>query len=218
MRRRSGAARSRRIIAHAAAVPAARGRARRQPAPAPPPRDTGAQPQPPAPPANPPTAAGQPAPPPVDAPSRTPDSARPKPARAADLSGRAVLASYDAGRGQRYYLFGIDRVVRRAGRVLPHGAEAARRLVFDVPATHKFEVGRFREETMAFPPGVTVKDFSRRCRRATRTRSPARSRRGSRRIIQIVPVAERYQATSVGDCARRRRLVLRRARRSPACA
>ena len=32
-------------------------------------------------------------------------------------------------------------------------------LVFDVPATHEFDVGRFREETMAFPPGVTVKDF-----------------------------------------------------------
>ena len=33
-------------------------------------------------------------------------------------------------------------------------------LVFDQPATHTFEIGRFREETMAFPPGVTVKDFT----------------------------------------------------------
>jgi len=32
--------------------------------------------------------------------------------------------------------------------------------VFDGPATHMFEVGRFREEEMAFPPGVTVKDYS----------------------------------------------------------
>ena len=32
-------------------------------------------------------------------------------------------------------------------------------LVFDAPATHEFDIGRFREETMAFPPGVTVKDF-----------------------------------------------------------
>jgi hypothetical protein len=29
-------------------------------------------------------------------------------------------------------------------------------LVFDAPAVHVFEIGRFREETMAFPPGVTV--------------------------------------------------------------
>jgi len=33
-------------------------------------------------------------------------------------------------------------------------------VVFDQPATHMFEVGRFRQETMAFPPGVTVKDYT----------------------------------------------------------
>ena len=33
-------------------------------------------------------------------------------------------------------------------------------LVFKEPPTHMFEVGRFREETMAFPPGVTVKDWT----------------------------------------------------------
>ena len=33
-------------------------------------------------------------------------------------------------------------------------------LVFEVPASHVFEVGRFREETMAFPPSVTVKDYT----------------------------------------------------------
>jgi hypothetical protein len=32
-------------------------------------------------------------------------------------------------------------------------------LIVDAPATHEFDVGRFREETMAFPPGVTIKDF-----------------------------------------------------------
>ena len=32
--------------------------------------------------------------------------------------------------------------------------------MFDAPATHMFEVGRFREESMAFPPGVTVKDYT----------------------------------------------------------
>ena len=33
-------------------------------------------------------------------------------------------------------------------------------LVYDVPPVHMFEVGRFREESMAFPPGVTVKDYT----------------------------------------------------------
>jgi hypothetical protein len=33
-------------------------------------------------------------------------------------------------------------------------------LVFEEPPTHMFEVGRFRDETMAFPPSVTVKDWT----------------------------------------------------------
>jgi hypothetical protein len=33
-------------------------------------------------------------------------------------------------------------------------------LVFKEPPTHMFESGRYREETMAFPPGVTVKDWT----------------------------------------------------------
>ncbi len=33
-------------------------------------------------------------------------------------------------------------------------------VVFELPPIHMFEVGRFREETMAFPPGVTVKDYT----------------------------------------------------------
>ena len=32
--------------------------------------------------------------------------------------------------------------------------------MFDAPATHQFEIGRFREETMAFPPSVTIKDYT----------------------------------------------------------
>jgi hypothetical protein len=33
-------------------------------------------------------------------------------------------------------------------------------LVFPDPPTHMFEVGKFSNETMAFPPGVTIKDFT----------------------------------------------------------
>ena len=33
-------------------------------------------------------------------------------------------------------------------------------LVFDAPAMHMFDTGRFREEAMAFPPSVTVKDYT----------------------------------------------------------
>ena len=70
------------------------------------------------------------------------------------------ITSYDAGRGQRYYLFGTTAsfadVVSYYKSVLKQKGE----LVFEEPATHEFEVGRFREETMAFPPSVTVKDYT----------------------------------------------------------
>jgi len=73
------------------------------------------------------------------------------------------LASYDAGRGQRYYLFGttasFDELVGYYKVQTKQGGD----LVFKDPPTHMFTGGtlaRFREETMAFPPSVTVKDWT----------------------------------------------------------
>ena len=70
------------------------------------------------------------------------------------------LASYDAGLGQRYYLFGstasFTTLVGYYRGVLKQKGE----LVFEEPATHMFEVGKYDEELMAFPPGVTVKDYT----------------------------------------------------------
>ncbi len=70
------------------------------------------------------------------------------------------LTSYDAGRGQRYYLFGTtssyEEMVRYYTIVLDERGDQ----VFNAPATHVFEIGRFREESMAFPPSVTIKDYT----------------------------------------------------------
>ena len=70
------------------------------------------------------------------------------------------LSTHDAGRGQKYVLFGTtapfaDIVVYYRTQLKENGDQ-----VFREPPTHMFEVGRFREETMTFPPGVTVKDFT----------------------------------------------------------
>jgi hypothetical protein len=70
------------------------------------------------------------------------------------------LASYDAGRGQRYFVFGAtapyaDLVAYYRTTLKERGDQ-----VFEQPPTHMFSIGRFREETMAFPPGVTVKDWT----------------------------------------------------------
>jgi hypothetical protein len=70
------------------------------------------------------------------------------------------LTSYEAGRGQRFYIFGTTapyiEVVTYYKTELREGGDT----VFKEPATHMFNVGRFRQETMAFPPGVTVKDWT----------------------------------------------------------
>src|SRR5262245_23096257 len=123
--------------------------------------------QPPAKPSQPPTA--QPAPPPQTSGAKPPTAAptAPKveegPTEAVlgvpIYPGAQFLKSYDAGRGQRFYLYGttasfVDLVSYYRERLKQRGE-----LVFETPATHEFLVGRFREDTMAFPPGVTIKDF-----------------------------------------------------------
>jgi hypothetical protein len=73
------------------------------------------------------------------------------------------LASYDAGRGQRYYLFGTTAsFAELVGYYRTQTGEKGD-LVFKDPPTHMFTGGtlaRYREETMAFPPSVTVKDWT----------------------------------------------------------
>jgi hypothetical protein len=70
------------------------------------------------------------------------------------------VASYDAGRGQRYYLFGASAPYADLVAYYRTVLKERGNQVFEAPPTHMFEVGRFREETMAFPPGVTIKDWT----------------------------------------------------------
>jgi hypothetical protein len=70
------------------------------------------------------------------------------------------LTSYDAGQGQRYYLFGTNASYAEIVAYYRTYLKQRGTQVFDQPATHMFEVGRFREATMAYPPGVTVKDYT----------------------------------------------------------
>ncbi len=70
------------------------------------------------------------------------------------------LASYDAGRGQRYYIYGATAPFADVVTSYRMQLDERGTLVFKEPPTHMFEIGRFRDETMAFPPGVTVKDWT----------------------------------------------------------
>jgi hypothetical protein len=70
------------------------------------------------------------------------------------------IASYDAGRGQRYYVFGAAAAYADLVAYYRTVLKERGNQVFETPPTHMFEVGRFRDETMAFPPGVTIKDWT----------------------------------------------------------
>jgi hypothetical protein len=70
------------------------------------------------------------------------------------------LSAYDAGRGQRYILYGTTASFAEIVAYYKAQLNDKGDLVFREPPTHVFEVGKFREDTMAFPPGVTVKDWT----------------------------------------------------------
>jgi len=101
--------------------------------------------------------------------------------------GAEFITSYDAGKGQRYYLFGTNtpfaELVNYYRTVLKQKGE----LIYDEPAIHEFDIGRYKEETMAFPPSVTVKDYT--WGGSAGDLNPKRGKQPERfkTIIQIVP-------------------------------
>ena len=74
--------------------------------------------------------------------------------------GSQFVTSYDAGKGQRYYLFGTNagyaEIVAYYRNVMKDRGDE----VFREPPVHMFDLERFREQTMAFPPSVTIKDYA----------------------------------------------------------
>jgi len=123
--------------------PPAQGR----PAPAAPPPATTPAPVPP------PSAAAQPAP---------PTDAEPTEASLGFTlyPNSQFITSYDAGHGQRYYLFGSTASFPELVKYYQAMLKTKGTLVFETPATHTFEIGKFDEKTMAFPAGVTIKDYT----------------------------------------------------------
>lgn len=123
-----------------------------------------------------PSPAGQtakPAPPPTTqkpagtaAPAPPPATAKPATAASPDLGGipmypnAVYLSSYDAGRGQQFHLYGVLLPYAEAVNFYRTALKQKGDELFQSPPTHQFEVGRFREQDMAFPPSVTVKDFT----------------------------------------------------------
>ena len=71
------------------------------------------------------------------------------------------ITSYEAGGGQQFHLFGTNSTFTEMINYYRVILDERGDRVFDAPvATHVFEVGRFREREMAFPPSVTIKDYT----------------------------------------------------------
>ncbi len=70
------------------------------------------------------------------------------------------LTSYEAGRGQKFHVYGVLLPYAEAVAYYRTALKVRGDELFQSPPTHQFEVARFRESDMAFPPSVTIKDFT----------------------------------------------------------
>jgi hypothetical protein len=162
----------------------------------------GQTPQPfPAPGGSRPAAPGQPPrvapPPPTPAQPKPPSAAPAPPAESAPTEvmlgvpiypGAQFIASYNAGRGQRYYIFGSSATFVDLVTYYRNALKQKGELVYEVPATHEFDVGRFDEDRMAFPPGVVIKDFQSDVSQGYPNPKPGGQPARFPTVIQIVPV------------------------------
>ena len=78
------------------------------------------------------------------------------------FAGAELLETYDAGSGQKYFIFGSNApyadVVLFYRTTLKTGGRELYRA--PSPAMQQFDLGRFQEDTMAYPPSVVVKDYT----------------------------------------------------------
>jgi hypothetical protein len=98
------------------------------------------------------------------------------------------LESFDAGSGQTYCIFGtnapyLDIVTFYKSALKTNGRE-----IYKAPAMQQFDLGRFQEETMAYPPSVVVKDYTWNNSEGYLFVSGTKEIR-YRTIIQVVPTA-----------------------------
>jgi hypothetical protein len=70
------------------------------------------------------------------------------------------LDSFDAGHGQRYYLYGTNVDYASIVSYYQSVMKTRGRELFKAPAMQQFDLGRFDDDTMMFQPSVVVKDYT----------------------------------------------------------
>lgn len=74
--------------------------------------------------------------------------------------GAEFLESYDAGQGQRFYLYGTNTPYADIVQYYKMTLKSSGRELFKAPAMQQFDLGRFQDDAMAYPPSVVVKDYT----------------------------------------------------------
>lgn len=97
------------------------------------------------------------------------------------------LTSYDAGRGQRFYIFGATVPFPDLVSFYRTALKQKGDVLFETPPTHQFETARFRDESMAFAPSVTIKDYTFGGSAGYPNPKPGSTPERFPTIIQIVP-------------------------------
>lgn len=96
--------------------------------------------------------------------SAVPEDAQPVQANTSALGvviypAAVFLETIDAGMGQQYHIYGVNApyadIVAYYRTTLKNGG----RVLFQAPAMHQWDLGRFQEQSMVYPPSVVVKDY-----------------------------------------------------------
>jgi hypothetical protein len=125
-----------------------------------------------------------PAPPAVDPTLNSP--ATPLPTTIPVYPSAEFLESYDAGSGQRYYLYGSNLPYAEIVSFYRSALKSGGRELYKLPAMQQFDLGKFQEDTMAYPPSVVIKDYS-SANSAGYLFVSGTTEKRYRTIIQIVP-------------------------------
>lgn len=100
------------------------------------------------------------------------------------------LEVLDAGKGQQFHLYGTDAPFAEIVAYYKTTLKNSGRVLFQGPLMHQFDLGRFQEQSMAYPPSVVVKDYTWNGSEGYLHVSGTASTR-YKTIIQIVPATGR---------------------------
>ena len=97
------------------------------------------------------------------------------------------IDAFDAGLGQRYYLYGTNAPYADIVTYYKNLLKTGGRELYRVPPMQQFDLGRFDDESMVYPPSVVVKDYTWNNSAGYLAVSGTTEKR-FKTIIQIVPV------------------------------